>query len=81
MVSIKIAVCYNDDVARVYPEDIAGNLNPDATDDQIDREFRRYLDEAVSDGPWPSYQVRDGDAAEVIAAVRALLNEAKEGDE
>lgn len=69
---ITLEVIYSDGVIRIDAQDIASNLDPDATAEQIERAIREHADTAVSDGPWPSYRLRG--IEELAEAVRACLD-------
>ena len=70
---IRVRLDYEADSLKIYPEDVAADLDKDATDAQIRAALRSYIDESVTQGEWPSYTVAKGDFDEAIAAVKDAL--------
>jgi hypothetical protein len=68
---IEIQVEYMPTTQRINADDVAGNLDPDATDEQIEKEIREHLSDVLSDAPWPSY--RTCGVEDLVALVRARL--------
>lgn len=60
----KLEVEYRSDEFKVHPFDVVDVLEDkleslaDATDEEITEAVKLVLDEAVTDGTWPSYRVR-----------------------
>lgn len=69
--SVVLGVIYADASQEIDARDVAGDLDPDATDAQITSKIHEHLADALSDGPWPSFRARG--VEDLVALVREVL--------
>lgn len=78
--SVRIEIEYYPAHETISASDVADQLEPDATDEEIERAIREHVGEIITDRPWPSFRLRNVDA--LVPGVREVLAErAKEAED
>lgn len=79
---MRVEIIYGDDHVDVVIDEVVDMLvDKVITDKQIAEVIGEHIDETISSGPWPSYQLGHGDRESLMDAVKeALVTRSKEED-
>lgn len=78
---LRIGIVYYDGDVKVNVSDIVATIrdqNETITDDIIKETITEFIDDAIVDGPWPSYRIEEGGKEELFDAIKEALQNADE---